>query len=221
MEEKNLSELEKDIQVVFEDKGLLKEALTHRSYLNENPGLNSNERLEFLGDALLSMVIACELYKRQPPLNEGEMTELRASFGCGDNLAQLALHLNLGEYLYLGKGEEKSGGGEKKRNLAGTLEALIGAIFIDQGFPEMEEFILREVLNSQGAEKSFKSQLQEKVQSQMRELPRYHVVGERGPNHEPEFTVEVKVGGKVWGRGKGKSKKMAEEEAARVALEKL
>jgi ribonuclease-3 len=221
MEEKNLSYLEKDIGVMFEDKELLKEALTHSSYLNENPNLNSNERLEFLGDALLSMVIACQLYIKQPPLTEGEMTELRASLTCGDNLAHIALRFNLGEYLYLGKGEEKSGGREKKRNLAGVLEALAGAIFIDQGLPRVEEFILREVLNTQGVEKSFKSQLQEKVQAQMKELPHYRVVGERGPNHDPTFTVEVKIGGKVWGRGEGKSKKEASEEAARMALQKL
>jgi ribonuclease-3 len=224
MEEKrkDLSELQKAIRVAFNDPMLLKEALTHRSYLNENPGLSSNERLEFLGDALLSMVIAHELYKRQPPLNEGEMTQLRANLGCGENLAKLALQLNLGEYFYLGKGEEKNGGREKKRNLAGAFEALIGAIFIDQGLPKMRKVVLQQVLaNSRGGEKSFKSQLQEKVQAQMKGLPRYRVVGESGPNHDPEFTVEVKAGGKVLGRGKGKSKKEASEEAARAGLERL
>ena len=215
--------------VSFNDPSLLERALVHRSYINENPGfaLVSNERLEFLGDAVLGLVVAERLYQDFPHFTEGEMTKLRAALVCQDTLARIARTVRLGDYLYLGKGEEASGGRRKPANLARTLEAVIGAIFLDQGSTAASDFILRlfskelEEVVSQGVGVDYKSQLQELIQAGGQPAPVYHVIESAGPDHDKRFTVEVRTGDIVLGKGSGKSKKAAETEAARSALERF
>ena len=219
--------LQSVIGVTFQDPLLLQQSLVHRSYLNENPDfpLPSNERLEFLGDALLGFVVAEKLYAEFPSLSEGELTKLRANLVRKETLASLALSLSLGDYLYLGQGEEQSGGRRRQSNLSRTLEAVIGAIDIDQGFAVAKDFVLR--LLSRVPEKAlkgesitdYKSMLQELVQAEQRTTPFYRVVAEAGPAHDKVFTVEVVVGDAVLGRGSGKGKRAAEQEAARAAVE--
>ncbi len=218
--------LQNQLRVSFNNLTLLQQAFVHRSYLNENPefSLGSNERLEFLGDAILSFVIAEELYRRFADLNEGEMTKLRSALVRQDSLARLASSLGLGDYLYLGQGEEKGGGRTRPRNLACTLEALIGAIFIDQGSANTQDFISR--LFSSGFLKvideglaDYKSRLQELAQAKGKEKPIYRLVKATGPDHDRMFWVDVVIEGQVLGRGSGKSKRAAEKEAARQALE--
>jgi ribonuclease-3 len=221
--------LEEKLGLSFNDRSRLREALTHSSYANENPTLapECNERLEFLGDAVLGLVISQKLYRELPQADEGEMTRLRAALVRQDTLARLAASVGLGDYLYLGRGEESSGGRRKKANLARALEAVIAAVFLDQGPAAAEGFILRlfqeemaEVL-SQGGTTNYKSQLQELLQARGQPLPVYSLVEVSGPDHERRFTVEVRVGNTVLGRGDGKSKKLAETAAARYALEHL
>jgi len=215
--------------VSFNDSSLLEQALVHSSYINENPSLapTSNERLEFLGDAVLGLIVAERLYQDFPHSDEGEMTRLRAALVRRDTLARMARAIRLGDYLYLGKGEEASGGRRKTANLAGALEAVIAAIFLDQGSAITRDFILRllntelQKIASQGAGVDYKSQLQELIQAREQQAPGYHVVEAIGPDHDKRFTVEVRVGDTVLGRGSGKSKKAAETEAARSALEQL
>ena len=225
----DLAVLQQILGVSFKDPSLLEQALVHSSYVNENPGsaLTSNERLEFLGDAVLGSVIAEKLYHDLPSCTEGEMTKLRATLVCRDTLAQAARAIGLGDYLYLGKGEEASGGRHKPVNLAGALEAVIAAIYLDQGAATAKDFILRlfnkelQKVVSQGAEVNYKSQLQELIQAREQQTPAYHVIEATGPDHDRRFTVEVRVGDTVLGRGSGRSKKEAETEAARSALERL
>ncbi len=225
----DLKALQKTLKVRFKHPSLLEQALVHSSYNNENPGLapNSNERLEFLGDAILGFIIAEELYRRFPRFSEGEMTRLRSLLVQRDALSNTAKAIKLGDYLYLGRGEEASGGRRKPANLAGALEAIIAAIFLDRGEDAARDFILRsakEQLNkvpSQGVETDYKSRLQEIIQSRQQPIPTYRVIEAAGPAHKRRFTVEVRVGKRVLGRGSGKSKKAAEAEAAREALERL
>lgn len=215
--------------VVFSDLSLLELALVHSSYVNENQDLasGSNERLEFLGDAVLGLVIAERLYKGLPDLTEGEMTRFRSAVVRRDTLARVAQKIGLGDYLYLGKGEEASGGRHKTANLAGAIEAVIAAVFLDQGLGGAGNLVLRlldeELLRviRRGREVDYKSQLQEIVQSRHKTGPAYRLVTAVGPDHDKCFTVEVMVGDVVMGRGEGKSKKSAETEAARLALERL
>jgi ribonuclease-3 len=225
----DLLELPQTLGIPFNDLSLLEQALVHTSYINENPGLTltSNERLEFLGDAILDFIIAEALYQRFPNLSEGEMTKLRSSLVCRDSLSRMARAISLGNYLYLGRGEETSGGRRKPANLAGALEAVIAAIFLDHGLAAARDFVLRSAdkeLNkvlSQGAEADYKSKLQELIQARHQHTPVYRVIEATGPDHDKIFTVEVKVGDAVLGRGSGKSKKIAEVEAARSALAQL
>ncbi len=222
-----LAALQKSLGISFNDPSLLEQALVHSSYVNENPAATANERLEFLGDAVLGLVIAQELYRRLPLSSEGRMTELRSRLVRGEALARLAKDIGLGDHLYLGKGEEASGGREKPANLAGAIEAVIAAIFLDQGINIARDFILKLMANeldraiSQGIEPNYKSQLQELIQARHQPTPSYRVIETTGPDHDRSFTVEVRVGDTVLGRGSGKSKKTAEEEAARSALEQL
>jgi len=207
----------------------LEQALVHSSYVNENPdlSLSSNERLEFLGDAILDMVIAAKLYHDFPNLSEGEMTKLRAALVRRDTLARRAKAAGLGNYLYLGKGEESSGGRNKPANLARAFEAVIAAVFLDRGSTAARDFILRSLdteihkVVTQRTETDYKSQLQEIIQAREQRTPTYHVVETRGPDHDKRFIVEVRLGNTVLGRGTGKSKKTAETEAARVTIEQL
>ncbi len=220
-------ELQNHLAVHFNDPDLLQQAFVHRSHLNEDPDfdLESNERLEFLGDAFLGFVIAETLYRRFETLDEGEMTKLRSAMVCQDNLAQLAASLALGDHLYLGQGEERSGGRLRSRNLACVFEAVVGAILIDQGVATATEFILRlfnpsiEQAMEEGIATDHKSRLQEVVQAKRQERPLYRLVREEGPDHNRKFWVEVVVGGRVLGLGHGKSKQLAEKAAARQALE--
>lgn len=224
----DLAALQNTLGVSFKDPSLLEQALVHSSYVNENMGIaTSNERLEFLGDAVLGFIIARELYQRLPRSTEGEMTELRSSLVRGDTLSHIAEAISLGDYLYLGKGEEASGGRLKPANLAGAMEAVIAAIFLDQGSNATRDFILKlmdKELNkilSQGIEPDYKSQLQELIQAKYQQTPTYQVIEALGPDHDRRFTVEVRVGNTVLGRGSGKSKKSAEAESARSALDQL
>ncbi|MFC1964897.1 ribonuclease III [Chloroflexota bacterium] len=225
----DLADLQKKLGVSFKDQALLVKALVHSSYLNESPGFtsDSNERLEFLGDAVLGFVIAEKLYQDFPDLAEGEMTKLRSTLVRRDTLARVAKGIGLGDYLYMGKGEEVSGGRHKLANLAGALEAVIAAVFLDQGSAIARDFILNlfgeELLKvmSHGAGVDYKSQLQELIQSRQQSTPGYRLVKTTGPDHEKRFTVEVMAGDTVLGRGSGRSKKLAETEAARLALERF
>lgn len=210
----------------FKNKDLFDMALTHRSWVNEHKGERANnERLEFLGDAVLEFVVSNELYEKFPDREEGYLTALRANLVNTVSLGEIAQKLDLGPKLYLSKGEEDGGGRTNSSLLADTVEAIIGAIFIDRGIKDAEKFIRENLLidvKRRAAEplKDSKSSLQEFVQSQGLSAPRYEVVEESGPDHNKKFVIEVKVEGKPWGKGEGKSKSSAEQEAARQALAK-
>ncbi len=223
------NELQRTLGVPFEQQELLTQALTHSSYANENPGTapSSNERLEFLGDAILGLIVAENLFQDFPSMAEGEMTRVRSILVKQDTLARVAETINLGSYLYLGKGEESSGGREKPANLARALEALIAAVYLDHGYEVTEQFVL-EILDGelanilyQGTIVDYKSQLQELLQAKAQQTPVYNLIETEGPDHDKKFTVEVKLGNEVLATGTGRSKKKAETEAARIALEKL
>ncbi len=225
----DLASLQRTLGVFFNDPPLLEQALVHSSYINENPSFApaSNERLEFLGDAVLGLIVAGKLYHDFPHATEGEMTRLRAALICRDTLARVARTIRLGDYFYLGKGEEASGGQHKVANLAGALEAVIAAIFIDQDWATTRDFVLRlfskelEKVTSQDTDVDYKSQLQELIQARQQSTPTYHVIDTTGPDHDKKFTVEVRADDTILGKGSGKSKKMAETEAARSALQQL
>lgn len=224
-----LTELQEVVGFPFEDDALLREALIHRSYLNENPSFPSadNQRLEFLGDALLDFVAGDYLYRRYPKMREGELTSLRAALVKEETLARFAQILDLGRYLYLGRGEEESGGRERPSLLADAFEALVGALYLDGGLTTAERFILRflepetERIVAQGELRDYKSLFQEEAQRRFQATPLYRTIDERGPDHNKVFTVEVLIEEKVYGRGEGTSKQAAEQEAARQALEKI
>jgi len=225
----DLVALQETLGVFFNDLSLLEQAMVHSSYINENPGLApvSNERLEFLGDAILDFIVAEKLYQDFPDLTEGEMTKLRSVLVRRDTLARIAGAIRLGDYLYLGRGEEASGGRHKSANLAGALEAVIAAIFLDSGLAITRDFVLK-LLNKElqkvikpDTGVDYKSQLQELIQSKYHSTPTYRLVEAMGPDHDKRFIVEVIAGDVVLGKGSGKSKKMAETEAARSALARL
>ena len=225
----DLGALQEALGVSFHDLSLLEQAMVHSSYINENPGYGpfSNERLEFLGDAILDFIVAEKLYQDFPDLTEGEMTKLRSVLVRRDTLARVSRAIRLGDYLYLGKGEEASGGRHKSANLAGVLEAMLAAVFLDQGLTITRELVLKlfdeelQKVIRQGTEVDYKSQLQELIQSRYQSTPNYRLVEATGPDHDKRFTAEVVLGDTVLGKGSGKSKKRAETEAARSALEQL
>jgi ribonuclease-3 len=225
----DIAELQKTLGVSFNRPSLLEQALVHSSYINENPActLGHNERLEFFGDAVLDFIVAGKLYQDFPLLSEGEMTRLRAALVRRDTLARVARDIRLGDFLYMGKGEESSGGRNKTPNLAWALEAVVAAVFLDGGIAAASGMIHGlladewQKLASQGTGIDYKSKLQELVQSRFQVTPAYRLVSETGPDHDKRFTVEVTVNSKVLGSGSGKSKKLAETEAARLALESL
>ena len=210
----------------FRDPALLRLSLTHSSYVNEHPqdAPASNERLEYLGDAFLGMVVARRLYLDNPSMTEGDLTEARSVVVRGETLSAAALELGLGEHLLLGQGEEQTGGRGKANNLACALEALVGAVYLDQGHEAAETFVVRvlqhhiDAANSMQVGQDPKSLLQEKVQARGLGAPRYHVVSETGPGHERTFTVEVVVAGETLARGVGRRKVDAERQAATAAL---
>lgn len=219
----NIPALEK----LFKKKELLKQSLTHRSWVNENKGKRgSNERLEFLGDAILEFIVSKEIYAKYPKKEEGYLTALRANLVNTVNLAKVARKLEIGKEIFLSKGEEEGGGRDNQSLLADTVEAIIGAIFIDQGIEMAEEFIQKNLLidvakKAEGPLKDAKSSLQERVQAQGLPTPRYQVAEETGPDHSKIFKVEVLVDGKSLGNGKGKSKNEAAQKAAEAALTKI
>jgi len=207
---------------------LLEEALTHASYLNES-GANtpSNERLEFLGDALLGMVIAQDLFKRYPEAGEGVLTRMRADVVRGSTLARVAERLQLGEYMVLGRGEESAGGRQRDRNLAGAVEAMIGAVYVAHGLRATRSFILRILgpelaqIAKEGARIDAKSNLQHLVQARWHEPPDYVTVEEEPGGPGRRFVVEARAGGVTLGRGEGTSKREAQQAAAREAVARL
>ena len=216
----------KKLKEEFKDKNLFNQALTHRSWLNEHKGeRSSNERLEFLGDAILEFVVSREIYTKFSDKEEGYLTALRANLVNTVALGEFAKKINLGTALYLSKGEEDSGGRTNSSLLADTVEAIIGAIFIDRGLPDSEAFIKESIMaevDKKASEplKDPKSRLQEYVQSQGFSAPKYKVVEESGPDHAKKFVIDVIVNNSPWGRGDGKSKGSAEQAAALQALTK-
>ncbi len=222
-------DLEARLGVTFHDASLLRQALMHRSYLNENSqgGLLSNERLEFLGDAALGLVVARRLYELFPDHGEGLLTEFRAYLVRRDTLARAAGRLGLGEALLLGRGEELAGGRRRPSNLAAVFEAVVGAILIDQGLDAVEAVVTSALAGEFEAVRSGlvpmdpKSRLQILVQAQGQDLPEYRTLTVEGPDHARVFTVEVWLDGEVAGAGQGRTKRQAEREAARRALDGL
>jgi ribonuclease-3 len=225
----DLAELEGILGIKFNNLSLLEQAVVHSSYINENPASVSghNERLEFLGDAILGFIVAEKLYRDFPELDEGEMTKFRAALVRRDTLARVARTIRLGDFLYMGKGEEVYGGRGRAANLAGAFEAVLAATYLDQGVTVTSDLVLKllgselERAVSRGAGVDFKSKLQELTQSRHQSVPAYRLIAEAGPDHDKRFTFEVIVDDKVLGRGTGKSKKSAETEAARMALGRL
>lgn len=224
----NFEKFEETLGFPFTDKALLRQAFTHRSYINENrtSNLSHNERLEFLGDAVLELVVTDYLYSAHRDLDEGALTSLRAALVNADTCARVAQDLGANDYLLLSKGETKDVGRARQYILANTLEALIGAIYIDQGYDSAKDFVLKhlvpiseEILKA-GSWIDAKSLLQEKAQEQLGLTPVYKTVRETGPDHDKHFTVSVFVGKEDLGQGEGKSKQDAEQMAAKNALEK-
>ena len=217
--------LESKLGYSFRDRSLLENALTHSSYANENKSpMGSNERLEFLGDSVLGMVTADFLYNRHPHLPEGDLTRLRAALVCEDSLAEVADRLDLGAYLRLGKGESAGGGRERPSIRADAVEAVLAAVYLDGGLEKARGLIHRLILDREeekAVPRDYKTALQELVQREAGKVLAYRLTGESGPDHAKEFTVEVDLNGKMVGMGGGRSKKEAEQMAAKAAIEKL
>lgn len=216
--------IEKKFNYKFKDRELLKTALTHSSYANET-SVESNERLEFLGDAVLGFIVAHVLYKRYPDASEGKLSKMRSSIVSRMNFAHLARELKIDKQVLLGKGEENTGGRERESNISGTFEAVIGAIFIDGGYRRVSKIIttlLKNCLNGdEEIFKDYKTKLQEVAQRKFKKVPKYKVVLEEGPPHDKNFHIEVRLGRKSFGKGVGRNKKQAEQEAAKQGLESM
>lgn len=221
-----MEDLERKIGYQFKNKALMKEAITHSSYAKERKSqhIKYNERLEFLGDAVLSIVVSDYIFKHCPELPEGELTKLRASLVCEKSLFEFAKIIDLGKYLILSKGEQNNGGAERPSILSDAFEALIAAIYIDGGYEPASKHILNFVIpaikNSKTKKnKDYKTTLQEIVQKNPGEKLEYVLVAESGPDHNKHFVVEVHLNSNVIGKGGGRSKKEAEQQAAHEALE--
>ncbi|MCI1269086.1 MAG: ribonuclease III [Ruminococcus sp.] len=221
----NLEKFEKNIGYTFKNKDYLVEALSHSSYANEKKkSRTSNERLEFLGDSVLSIVVSKYLFEHLTNVAEGELTKLRASLVCEKSLHIFAMQIHLGDFIMLGKGEEITGGRERPSILADAFEAVIAAIFLDGGFEPVTKYILGFMPDDiqhqkKSAFSDFKTILQEVVQKNPEEKVEYVLAGEEGPDHNKSFIVEVFLNSNVIGKGKGRSKKEAEQMAAKEALE--
>lgn len=225
----DLDHCQKALNISFNNEILLLQALVHSSYLNENQDFRwpSNERLEFIGDAVLGLVVAERLYSEFPELSEGWLTTMRAYLVCQDTLAEVASSLKLGDWLLMGRGEDVTGGRSKQSNLANSLEALIGAIYLDQGLSRVKRFIFKQIepflerIKSGEVSLNYKALLQEFAQKENMSVPVYRVVKVTGPDHDKRFTVEVIMGDEVISVGTGKSKKAAEMEASQLAWVKV
>jgi len=221
------ADIQQRISYRFADPELLERALTHKSYANENRVPYHNERMEFLGDAVLNLVVSEHLMRTCPDSTEGDLSRLRAGIVSEPALALIAREIGLGEHLLLGKGEEQTGGRDKDSLLANCLEALIAAIYLDSGKEPAQSFILQYFADiirrtcALGSTQDYKTQLQELCQDRLKQLPEYRVVSETGPDHQKQFAVELSVKGQVYGQGIGKSKKEAEQRAAKEALANL
>ena len=219
----DFSKLEERIGYKFKNAALLETALTHSSYANEKHLLNGcNERLEFLGDSVLGVITAEYFYHNHNNLQEGEMTKKRAACACEKSLFSFAKEIDLGDYLLLGKGEDRTGGRKRASVLADAFEALIAAIYLDGGLDEARKFVLdfvKKAADQQMKFRDYKTELQEIIQKNPCEHLTYVLVGERGPDHDKRFEVEVNLNSNVVGYGVGRSKKLAEQQAAKQALE--
>ena len=217
--------LEEKLNYSFQDQALLEEALSHSSYANEHKGgLRSNERLEFLGDSVLGFVAAEFLFRRHEALPEGDLTRMRAALVCEQSLYEVARELDLGRYLKLGRGEEAGGGRERQSILADAVEAIFAAVYLDGGIEAARELIERILLSGAPAaeeRRDYKTTLQEVAQRRSGQVLTYHMLSQSGPDHNKTFLFEVRLNGVPVGRGEGRSKKEAEQAAARDALEKM
>ena len=218
--------LEEKLGYTFQNRKLLENALTHSSCANESCGrLSSNERLEFLGDSILGMVVADHLYRNHPDLPEGDLTRTRATLVCEDSLVEVAEALDLGQYLLLGKGEEAGGGRQRPSIRADAVEAVLAAVYLDGGIGSARKIIQKFILSREVAglnkPRDYKTSLQELVQRENGQVLKYHLTGESGPDHDKRFFVEVTLNGEAVGAGTGRSKKEAEQMAAKAAIEAL
>jgi ribonuclease-3 len=220
------SNFEKNTGIVFKDKNLLRQAFIHRSYINENPGLNlsHNERLEFLGDAVLELVVTDFIYKKYPSFTEGELTAIRSALVNAIIISEIASKIGMNDYLLLSKGESKDNGKARQYILANTYEAYVGAIYLDRGYDVVNKFIITTLLPhteeivSKKLWRDAKSLVQEKAQEFVQVTPLYKVLHEAGPDHDKHFTVGIFFGSNLIAEGKGKSKQEAEQKAAETAL---
>ncbi len=225
----DVADLEQTLGVQFKNTDLLVQALTHRSYINEYEGedIADNERLEFLGDAVIDLVVADMLYRKYPELPEGDLTRLRAALVRTEGLAQLALECRLGDFLLIGKGEANSGGRTRPTNLCRGFEAVVGALYLDQGMGAVRRLILPRMKRllkrvwEEGLYRDARSDLQEWSQAELNVTPVYRTITASGPDHDKEFLVEARIGEQVAGRGVGRSKQSAAQAAARAALRYL
>ncbi len=221
-----MEKLEENIGYQFKNKELLKKALTHTSYAYEH-GVESNEKLEFLGDSILEFISSIYLFKKYPNLKEGEMTKVRATVVCEKSLCKIAQKHNFSDFLYLGKSEIQSGGKNRPAILADSVEAVIAAIYLDGGLEDAQQFIIQnlkeeiEIASKNVGQKDYKTVLQEKLQAHGEVEIKYTILKETGPDHDKTFEAQVECNHKVLAVGLGKSKKQAEMEAARKALENI
>lgn len=221
-----MQKVEESIGYTFQDKSLLKKALTHTSYAYENK-LESNEKLEFLGDSILEFISSKYLYENYPKLKEGEMTKVRATVVCEKSLYKIAKLHNFSDFLYLGKSEKKTGGEGRPAILADSVEAVIAAIYLDGGIEEAEKFIIEnlkeeiKLATKHVGDRDYKTVLQEKLQEHGEVKIEYEITKEEGPDHNKKFEAQVSCNGKILAKGKGKSKKEAHMSAAQKALENL
>ncbi len=228
-DKKRLKALEKLLGFRFRNRELLKQALTHKSFANEKrmAATAHNERLEFLGDAVLELVVSHVLMTSYPEAPEGELSKLRAAMVNEKTLASMAKSVGIGENLYLGKGEEIGQGREKPSLLSDAYEAVLGALYVDRGFPKTFKLLkkqvntLLEMVTLGGFYTDYKTQLQERAQNLFKSVPRYRMVDQSGPDHDKTFRVEIMINKEIYGLGEGKSKKDAEQNAAKIALEEL
>ncbi|WP_315452771.1 ribonuclease III [uncultured Selenomonas sp.] len=223
-----LVRLSEQIGVSFHDLSLLDEALTHPSYTNEKKdAITHNERLEFLGDAVLELASSTYLYVRFPDCTEGELTKMRASLVQSETLARLARQLDLGSYLRLGRGELLGGGADRQNNLENAFEAVIGAVYLDRGWETAQDYVARQLASEatlvrrSHVSHDYKTALQEQVQQKRHVSISYELIGESGPDHDKRFTTRVLIAGEAMGEGTGRSKKEAEQQAAAAALHRI